>query len=158
MEVQAHKVCDVGWRARFRCRDACTAKEFEELVQRNMAANCGVDFEEFCQLLLCMTESELKVLQISQKSKWRCIFNLHRIRQALEVLLPHMPAGEVDAEREPSMGRSGDGTPKTDYRLPDLAVLRNQMCLAEQRNIVALLNILESAISGCIPRSNDSAH
>jgi hypothetical protein len=117
-----------------------------------MAANCGVDFEEFCQLLLCVTELELELLQTSPKSKWRCIFNLHRIRNAFEHLLPQLPSGDSEAARDPNTGNgSVDGTPSTEFGLADLAIIRNQPFFV-RRNIVILLNILQSAISGGMSR------
>lgn len=137
-------------------RSGCTPEEFEELVQRNMAANCGVDFEEFCQLLLCMTEMEIGLLQTSEKLKWRCIFNLHRIRGALEILLPYMPAGDNEAERDPNAGAGADRTPGTELGLADLAILRNHSGLAKQCNIIVFLNIVQRAISEGMSRPEDN--
>lgn len=48
------------------CRQGCTAAEFEGLVQRNMAANCGLDFREFVALLRCIIMRDLEALRASE--------------------------------------------------------------------------------------------
>lgn len=47
------------------CRALCSAEEFEGLVQRNMAANAGLDFRDFSEFLGFIAMKELQELHAS---------------------------------------------------------------------------------------------
>ena len=42
------------------CREGCSAEEFESLVQRNMAANCGMDFSFMTEFMTSILQREMK--------------------------------------------------------------------------------------------------
>ena len=51
------------------CRAGCSAEEFEGLVQRNMAANCGMDYRAAGEFIASIVCTELKRIQASGISK-----------------------------------------------------------------------------------------
>lgn len=45
------------------CREGCSAEEFEGLVQRNMAANCGMDYAFMAEFMRAILTRELDLLR-----------------------------------------------------------------------------------------------
>lgn len=45
------------------CREGCSAEEFEGLVQRNMAANCGMDYAFMTEFMNAILSRELDLLR-----------------------------------------------------------------------------------------------
>ncbi|EIE20714.1 Clavaminate synthase-like protein [Coccomyxa subellipsoidea C-169] len=63
------------------CRATCSPEEFEELVQRNMAANCGLDFRAAAEFVGCIAARELRLIRqpaISRQQRLMHLFNLQR--------------------------------------------------------------------------------
>lgn len=44
-------------------REGCSAEEFEGLVQRNMAANCGMDYAFMAEFMKAILSRELNLLR-----------------------------------------------------------------------------------------------
>ena len=44
-------------------RSGCSAEEFEELVQRNMAANCGMDYAFMADFMRAILSREVSLLR-----------------------------------------------------------------------------------------------
>jgi hypothetical protein len=87
------------------CRQSCTAAEFEDLVQRNMAANCGLDFREFVTLLRCIVMRDLEALDNADGDQWPHVFNLQRASFALEDLRGRLAVSMADPMAEPRQKR-----------------------------------------------------
>ena len=45
------------------CREGCSAEEFEGLVQRNMAANCGMHYALMAEFMKAILSRELALLR-----------------------------------------------------------------------------------------------
>lgn len=45
------------------CREGCTEVEFEDLVQRNMAANCGMNYAFMATFMHVILERESQLLR-----------------------------------------------------------------------------------------------
>ncbi len=45
------------------CREGCTEVEFEALVQRNMAANCGMNYAFMATFMQVILQRESKLLK-----------------------------------------------------------------------------------------------
>lgn len=114
-----------GWhapkfQARLCCRADCTAEEFEALVQRNMAANCGLDFRAAAEFIGCIAAQELRLIRqpassleedvVSTAQRLMHRFNLQRALPVLEGLLAGLEGREqlspsgCCAEESPSWG------------------------------------------------------
>lgn len=54
------------WGCRLRavvCREGCSVEEFDGLVQRNMAANCGMDYAFMAEFMKAILTRELDFLR-----------------------------------------------------------------------------------------------
>jgi hypothetical protein len=72
-------------------RATCSEQEFDELVQRNMAANCGLDFRAAAKFVGCIAARELSLMKDGadqdRASALMRVFNLRRVLPVLEGLL-----------------------------------------------------------------------
>jgi hypothetical protein len=68
-------------------RETCSsAEEFEALVQRNMAANCGLDFRAAAAFVGCIAARELSLIRQPAISRQEHLMHLFNLKQALPVL------------------------------------------------------------------------
>lgn len=69
------------------CADTCAdVTEFEELVQRNLAANAGLDFRGYADFVGCIVRRELRGLQrpgLDRRQQLHHAFNLQRAAHVL---------------------------------------------------------------------------
>ena len=83
-------------------RETCTAEEFEALVERNMAANCGLDFRVAAEFVGCIAARELHLMrQPAAKRAQRLmhIFNMRRALPVLEGLLAKLDSSQATTEQ-----------------------------------------------------------
>ncbi len=67
-------------------RETCSPEEFEELVQRNMAANCGLDFRAAAEFVGCIAARELRLIRQPASSRQQRLMHLFNLQRALPVL------------------------------------------------------------------------
>ena len=67
-------------------RETCAADEFEDLVQRNMAANCGLDFRAAAEFVGSIAARELSLIRQPAVSRRVHLMHLVNLKQALPVL------------------------------------------------------------------------
>ena len=54
------------------CREGCSEEEFEGLVQRNMAANCGMDYAFMAEFMHAISHRESQLLRYTCCTKYPC--------------------------------------------------------------------------------------
>ena len=95
-------------------RETCSPEEFEGLVQRNMAANCGLDFRAAAEFVGCIAARELRLIRqpaTSRQQRLMHLFNLQRALPVLEGLLAGLDSCCQSSIEEHSegLGTSRDG-------------------------------------------------
>ena len=82
------------------CRAGCSAEEFEGLVQRNMAANCGMDYRAAGELIASIVCVELKHIWASEAGNERTDGRRAACQPAARAKLPRQCGkGESDTEQ-----------------------------------------------------------
>lgn len=67
------------------CRALCEPDEFEGLVQRNLAANAGMDFAQFSDFISFIAQSQLDALKAIDRSDDSTAGQLSRGRRAMHI-------------------------------------------------------------------------
>ncbi|BDA42235.1 2-oxoglutarate and iron-dependent oxygenase JMJD4 [Coccomyxa sp. Obi] len=84
------------------CRETCTLEEFEALVERNMAANCGLDFRAAAEFVGCIAARELHLIRqpaTERAQRLMHLFNLRRALPVLEGLLARLDSSKASPEQ-----------------------------------------------------------
>ncbi|CAL8468075.1 g7614 [Coccomyxa elongata] len=84
------------------CRETCTSEEFEALVERNMAANCGLDFRAAAEFVGCIVARELHLIRqpaVQHAQRLMHLFNLRRALPVLEGLLAGLDSSNAPPEQ-----------------------------------------------------------
>lgn len=67
-------------------RPSCSEDEFEALVQRNMAANCGLDYRSAAEFIACIAAREMQGFREPDLDTARQLAHTLNIKRALPVL------------------------------------------------------------------------
>ncbi|KAL0019101.1 hypothetical protein WJX77_004127 [Trebouxia sp. C0004] len=112
------------------CREGCTEVEFENLVQRNMAANCGMNYAFMATFMHLILQRESQLLRdANQESKARHSFNIAKSSWTLRELRHHSSAVHsihptLGCSRDQTIGaRNVDLCCSTIRRIPELSRL-----------------------------------
>ncbi len=111
--------------------------------------NCGIDFREFLQLLICIMRKQWQTLQECDNKFGACMFNLQRIGYALEDWLPYFLSCDVDTEEAnlaATSSASCAGPKDTDDVPLAMAYIDNTTCLVEQRKVEMMLKGIRAII------------